>query len=314
MLAETHKDKWQRLAGIKITESQEVEETKTILKEGRYDDVVGKIVDDIWKFIKESRKNYDNNPLKNQMQSTEKYIESADISQHDGGEEGGMHIDSNTKGAYYSYVATPPEKSKLKFTLVLHAFRDKAIDSPFRISSETGTDDIEILIQLNPIVEQRGYNELNAKLQNLIRHEFEHLTQSSDEDAESAKPEKQLPGDDKMKATIHAMMSKIEAGGISEKEKEDMSNSLVTFFTFPDEIPALVQGLYREAKTKKAPLDIIFREYLEEFSNVLTNKAVNSIENEWIKYAAKNLPAAQYSERGKNKLAIFRDKILSDKY
>lgn len=314
MLASNYKNKWQSLAGIKITENSEPEQSKPLLKEGRYDDVVGKIVDHIWSFIRESRKKYDENPSHNKLQSTESYLESSDLSQHDGGNYGGTAIDTNVKHGYYRYVKTPPDKSKLKFTFVLHVYRDKALDTPFNISSETGVDDVEILIQLNPLVETKGYNELNAKLQNLVRHEVEHLTQypgSEDEESLSYKKGKELPTSEKLKSQVRAIMAK-DFANMSDVELQENRKKVVEFLTLPDEIPAFVHGLYREAKTKKESLDTIFREYLNEYSDLLTDQDISNIETKWLIFAAKNLPAAKYTERAKNKIAIFRDLVVKE--
>jgi len=138
-------------------------------------------------------------------------------------------------------------------------------------------DEIDVLIHLNPDYEPQSYVKLNSKLQDAVRHELEHLFQGPDN--MSFKEKKAQP-------TNFSYRQKIQKPGTTHR-----------YFTLKDEIPAMVNGMYRQAKTEKRPLDDIFKEYIGYYlqSGEITQKQYDKILSIWIDYAKKNLPKAQFS-------------------
>ena len=139
-----------------------------------------------------------------------------------------------------------------------------------------GNNTIEIIINIDPSKEPQVYSILNAKLQDGFRHEIEHLTQSG---------VNKVPG--KPTATRAKTRNKINID----------NNNVYKYFLLRDEIPAMAQGMYKQAKSQKRPLDDIFNEYLDYFvdEDVITSSERDKILKVWIGFAKKNLPAAQYA-------------------
>lgn len=140
---------------------------------------------------------------------------------------------------------------------------------------------IEVLLTIDPSAEPNIYNKVNSLLQDAVRHELEHLTQGG---------ENRII--DRPKLTPEKTRNKIDAKfGNAHK-----------YFTLKDEIPTMVNGMYRSAKTQKKPIDVVFNEYLNYYigEKIITQKQADSILKVWIDYAKKNLPAAQYSEESVN--------------
>jgi len=146
--------------------------------------------------------------------------------------------------------------------------------------TQKGDNLIEILINIDPSKEPQVYSILNAKLKDAFRHEIEHLSQAG---------KNKVPG--KPTATRAKTRNKINVD----------NKNIYKYFLLRDEIPAMVHGMYKQAKTQKRPLDDIFNEYLDYF---LDDKLISSSERDkilkvWIDFAKKNLPAAQYSKETK---------------
>lgn len=148
-----------------------------------------------------------------------------------------------------------------------------AIDAGAYVSENT----IEVLLTIDPSQEPKIYNFVNSLLQDAIRHEIEHLTQGGENRIE-----------DRPRLTPKTTRDKISI----------KKGNAHKYFTLRDEIPAMVNGMYRSAKTEKQPLDFIFNRYLEYYisEKILTQKQADKILKTWIDYAKKKLPAAQYSK------------------
>jgi hypothetical protein len=136
---------------------------------------------------------------------------------------------------------------------------------------------LEIILTIDPNKEPQIYNKVNSLLQDAVRHEIEHLTQGG---------ENRIP--DRPKITPAKVRDKISF----------KNGNAYKYFVLKDEIPAMVNGMYRSAKTEKKPLDIVFNEYLDYYigENIISQKQADSIIKTWIEYAKKNLPVAQYSK------------------
>lgn len=118
------------------------------------------------------------------------------------------------------------------------------------------------------------YNKLNAVLQDLVRHEIEHLTQYG----VNQKLGKPL-GNRKLRERY------------SKRGREEYK-----YYIMDDEIPAMVNGLYRKAKHLKVPLVDLFNDNLDELEKLrIIRKKINRNEilDKWIEYTKKYLPKAQ---------------------
>jgi len=109
------------------------------------------------------------------------------------------------------------------------------------------TDDqnssIYIYLYLTPGTEPRVYPEIAVDLRNLVRHEVEHLTQRG-------WGEKERKG-----------MRRNEGVRKRISSNPDLYHR---YYTLKDEIPANLQGLYSEAKTRKMPFKEVVNMYLDK--------------------------------------------------
>jgi hypothetical protein len=137
-------------------------------------------------------------------------------------------------------------------------------------------NEIEVVINIDPTKEPQVYSKLNAVVQDAVRHEIEHLTQGGD----------------------NRMEGKPKLVGSSVRDKISVKNgNSYKYFLLRDEIPAMVHGMYRQAKKEKRPLDDIYNEYLDYFveENVISKAEASKILKTWLALAKKELPAAIYS-------------------
>jgi hypothetical protein len=223
------------------------EQFKSILNEGKYDLISGLIVDSIWKSIKDSREEYDENP------------EESDVV------------------AYKQHI----KFKNLDFDLETIVNRIEQEEFAFNVDGSSDVDSIALKIDINPIYEEQLYNKLNSKLQDTVRHEIEHITQFKG--GKSSKPQRPEITPMKIRELIQSNPSRI-----------------FEYFLLPEEIPAMVYGMYRQAKTEKRPIDDVFNEYLNYFVNtekLITPEQKQKIINVWTDYTKKHLPKAVYSKK-----------------
>jgi hypothetical protein len=71
------------------------------------------------------------------------------------------------------------------------------------------------------------------------------------------------------------------------------------YFLLPDEIPAMVAGMYAAAVRKKIPLDQEFEIYLKPFikSGLINDEEFNKVIQAWIKFANQVYPDAKFSNK-----------------
>lgn len=209
------------------------------INEGKYDRITGLIVDKIWQYIKKSK-------------------------------------DLKSPSNVYK---TTINLDKYTFYLTTFIKRNPKYNFQLAVDANQKSNEIQVLINLNPLYEPESYTKLNAKLQDTIRHELEHTLQ--DPTSTNYTPGKAKPTSPHYRGEIQHDPSKVHR-----------------YFTLKDEIPAMVGGLYRQAKTEKRPLDLIFKEYLQYFleSEVITQKQFDKIIAVWTDYSKKNYPSAQFSK------------------
>jgi hypothetical protein len=150
-------------------------------------------------------------------------------------------------------------------------FREE--NSALQINASAGEENpnIQIVIQIDPRFEPQVYRTLYMKLADDIRHELEHIDQYE------KRPDIFTPA--KTRAAINRNPKK-----------------MMQYFLMPEEIEAMVSGMYNRAKKERRTLDSIFREYLgyyvrEEFITPLQQKQVI---DKWTEYANKRFPKAQF--------------------
>lgn len=160
----------------------------------------------------------------------------------------------------------------MKKTYNLDAYTDIASSI---IQSYDLDDEITIIIQLNNIIDKSFYTQLAADLKDYTRHELEHLTQSYNELNRHRNRPKQT---------------------IKQRDKINNTNRY-KYYLLPDEIPAMVAGLYKKAKYLKKPINIVFKEYLDsrELIDNLTNANKELILSKWIEYTKKHYTSAKFS-------------------
>jgi hypothetical protein len=215
-----------------------------ILEEGRFDNFVGKIVGLVMSAINESKK------------------------------------EKRKKISYIKDFYNP-----IKISLILKIQRHNSNELKFEIdgSQIKNTKKIEIIIDIYSSPNQNEsvlYNTINSKLNDVIRHEIEHVVQSKTNYIKG----RETPS--KMKLRNQVM--------------DDYR-----YFLLPDEIQAMVAGMYRQAKFEKKYLDVVFSNYLDYFleaekynsnEKFMTSFEKDKIMKTWIDYAKTNYPNAKFSK------------------
>lgn len=135
------------------------------------------------------------------------------------------------------------------------------------------TDEIEIQLTIDPNKLPHLYSALIPTIKEAVRHELEHVAQLNGLRPEAEEFEKY----------------EIELSDLRDTKKE-----LTDYFLLRHEIPAFVRGLYKAAKTRKKPLDVVIDNFLEDYAHRMSD--VNKVRRAWINYAKRNLPAAQWSK------------------
>ena len=133
---------------------------------------------------------------------------------------------------------------------------------------------ITIIIEYEPKNFEQKLSVLVAELKDTLRHEIEHVAQNLYD----------RPKD------IKASLS---------DDYDYMAIDTFDYLLKPEEISAFVQGLYKKAKVKKLPLDVVIDEYLNSlnfYEKQLTKTQINKIRNVWIKWAKSNIRTAQFSK------------------
>ncbi len=126
---------------------------------------------------------------------------------------------------------------------------------------------IKILIQIDPTYEPNVYNILYIKLLEDIRHELEHIDQYENRPSILSSPE------------------------VRKKIHSDKKN-LYKYFLLPEEVEAMVTGLYYRAKKEKKSIKLLFEDYLNYYlnNNLITNEQYNIIFDSWVQYSIKRFP------------------------
>jgi hypothetical protein len=230
----------------------ENKEGKPLLTEGRYDAITRKAVKDIMHVITSTQGQND------------------DLHQ--------AELPNSIRGDEYEYM-----QDGMAFSIELNVHHQflyhdrsatKESEAYFVNTAVAEGDDnvIMMTVVIDPHWEPRIYEKLFYKLQEDIRHEIEHLTQSGYYRIE----------DRPVSATSTAKLKTVFG---HHKHKL--------------EVPALVHGFYRRAKLEKRPIDDVMMEDLDSEieRGTLSKKQAESLLKIWVEYAQKNLPTAIYSQQ-----------------
>jgi hypothetical protein len=129
----------------------------------------------------------------------------------------------------------------------LTVVRDEAPEYTGEFILDGETDDqnsiIYLYLYLTPGSEPKVYSEIAFDLRNLIRHEIEHLTQRGWGEKEGKKMRRN-----------EAIRSKIRSN----------PELYYRYYKLKDEVPANLQGIYSEAKSRKVPFKDMVNTYLDK--------------------------------------------------
>lgn len=135
----------------------------------------------------------------------------------------------------------------------------------FDVYGQADDEMIELSMVVNYNMLPGLYSEIVPILKDAIRHELEHVAQNNLERPDSERYESTPKGD------------------------------YYRYFTARHEIPAFVRGLYKQAKTRRYPLDAIIDKFLQDYSHTMTSQESEKVRKIWTDYAKRNLPKAQFS-------------------
>jgi len=160
------------------------------------------------------------------------------------------------------------EKNAISYNLELYFFPtgfDKLGPDPFIINA--GADDEAMYIQINyqPDMFPQAYSKLIPEIKDAVRHELEHIGQ------------------------FH-----FDKGVKSDLNKNTDDLPTFDYLTLDYEIPAHVQGIYKNAKTQKIKFSDALDNFLDSKAEELSNEQEAIVRKIYIDYAKKNLPAAQF--------------------
>ena len=203
------------------------------LFEGKYDSLTGKISAAVMRKIKETN-------------NGEEYFDGVKVIYGPEDSVPGF-IYLIEKGMHINVDYFVDEVSGIDVEVVISIIRDEApvFERDFILDGETDDQSsvIYIFVQLTPGSEPRVYPEIAVDLRNLVRHEIEHLTQRGWGEIEGKK------------------MRRNE--GVRKRINSN-PELYHRYYTLKDEIPANIQGLYSEAKTRKLPFKEVVHSYLDK--------------------------------------------------
>lgn len=228
------------------------------LFEGSYDKLTGEISSAVMKKIKETNNGEEYfDGVKVVYKSTDKVPNFKDLIEDEQFIEVGYFIDS---------------VSGLDVRVALTVIRDEApeFQGDFVIDGETDDENSIVFIYayLTPGSEPGSYSEMAFDLRNLIRHEIEHLTQRG---------WGQKPG------------KKMRRNEIVRDRVTSDPDLFHRYYTLKDEIPANIQGIYAEAKSRKIPFKDMVNLYLDKkvSQGIIPSNQKSRIYRSWKKTAEK---------------------------
>ena len=135
---------------------------------------------------------------------------------------------------------------------------------PFIINAGADDESFYVQINYNPDSFPKAYNKLISEVKDAVRHELEHIGQQN-----------------------------FDKGVKKDLSVDDSNLPTFEYLTLDYEIPAHVQGIYKNAKTRKVSFTKALQDFLDERAGELSPDEEAKIKQIYTDYARKNLPAAQ---------------------
>lgn len=150
------------------------------------------------------------------------------------------------------------------------------VESDFDLFDLFDDGSITLNLTLNPNLEPQIYSKILPELHDTIRHEIEHLTQN---------------GRNKIDNKIGSTSSKL-------RTNIRKSGNYYLYYLLKDELPALVQGMYKQAKFQKKTIDEIFNIKLEELieRDIINKEESDKLFRIWSNYTKKHIPNAKWKD------------------
>lgn len=203
------------------------------LFEGRYDRLTGEICSAIMRKIKETN-------------TGEEYFEKIKVIYKDT-DDVPSFLELIEKRKYFLVGDFVDDAAGVDVTVYLTIVRDEFPPYPGDFILDGETDDqnsvIYTYISIDPTKEPECYGEVSLDLRNLIRHEVEHLTQRGYNVIDS---------------------KKIRRNDAMRKRIQNNPEIRHKYYKLKDEVPANLQGLYSEAKSRKMPFKEVVNSYLDK--------------------------------------------------
>lgn len=137
------------------------------------------------------------------------------------------------------------------------------IDGGYEFNDDDYTNYIDFNVDIEPnLFKGKVINKFLGELKDTIRHEIEHISQIEN-------PEKD----------------------IRNKSFKTLAQEVLT----PKELPAYIQGFYKQAKTRKMFMDEVIDEWAEDRKdNFKSKREMNKVKNKLIEFGKKLLPQAKW--------------------
>jgi hypothetical protein len=140
----------------------------------------------------------------------------------------------------------------------------KNFEMGFDIYGQADDEEIQLVMTINPKLIPNLFSEIVPTLKDAIRHELEHVAQN--------------------------LLDRPAA----EKYQKVSTDNFFKYVTARHEIPAFVRGLYKAAKTRRRPMNVLIDKFLNDYSDKLTPAQSEKVRQIWTDYAMRNLPKAQF--------------------
>ena len=203
------------------------------LFEGRYDKLIGEICSAIMRKIKETN-------------TGEEYFDGIKVIYKDTDDVPSL-LELIEKEKYFLVGDFIDDVSGIDVTVYLVIIRDQfpPYSGDFVLDGETDDQNsfIYTYISIDPTKEPGCYTEISFDLRNLVRHEVEHLTQRGYNVIDS---------------------KKVRRNDATRKRISKTPSIRHKYYKLRDEIPANLQGLYSEAKSRKIPFADVVNRYLQK--------------------------------------------------
>ena len=173
-------------------------------------------------------------------------------------------------------ISEDPHFESLSWEQINYDKLGYAIDANVRTNSgDLLIPEIEIHIILDPNKIPHAYTNLYARLVDILTHETAHISQ--------------FDPLDRNPFSSHT----------SSKEERNSAKKNFKYFLLNDEVEAMVDGMYANAKTKEIPLDHVFHDYLMPFiqSKYITPEEYAEVLSVWVKTALEKYPDAVFSKK-----------------